>query len=132
MSPDSPQIRVFGAKWAAGLGVALLLGLAAVTASAVYDKAHLGSLETVTEPTAVGDKAFFTPASRELGVTVLTWNGRPLRLGDIKNVRASDVGMLKAGMDDTHSFFIYTGPETAKGDVYYLKVAGGEYLKVLQ
>jgi len=129
---DSPEIRVFGGKWAAGLGVALLLGLAAVTASAIYDKAHLSSLETVTEPTAVGDKAFVAPASRELGITVLTWNGRPLRLADVNNVTAFDIGMLKAGMDDTHSFFIYTGPATGGGSVYYLKASDGEYLKVVR
>jgi len=131
---ESPEIRVFGAKWAAGLGAALLLGFAAVTASAIYDKAHLASLETVTEPTAVGDKAFVTPASREPGITLVTWNGRPLRLGGVENVSASDVSMLKAGMDDTHSFFIYTGPETGAGggSVYYLKAGNGEYLKVVR
>jgi hypothetical protein len=132
---DSGALPFFGAKWACGLGGALLLGFAAVTASAIYDKAHLASLETVTEPTAVGDHAFVSPVTREPGMTVLTWNGRPLRLGDIKNVSASDPDMLKAGMDDSHAFFIYTWsiPQAAgTSGVYYVKARDGEYLKVLQ
>ncbi len=128
-------VPLFGAKWACGLGLALLLGFAAVTASAIHDKARLSSLETVTEPTAVGDSSFVTPASREPGMTLLTWNGRPLRLADVKNVAASDLAMLKAGMDDTHSIFIYTlsVPASAGGSaVYYLKTGEGEYLKVIR
>jgi len=129
MKGNSPEAPLAGARWAAILGAALLLGFAAVTAFAIHDRMRLASLETVSEPTAVGDSAFFNPASRELGMTVVTWNGRPLRLGDLKNVNASDPSMLKAGVDDTHSFLIYTLP----GDsAYYLKARNGEYLKVLR
>lgn len=118
----------FGAKWAVGLGGVFLLGFAAVTASAVYDKAHLSTLETITEPTAVGDTAFDNPAARTLGMPVVTWNGQPLRLADMNNISASDPDMRKAGMDDTHTYFIYTAP--GKGDFYYIKARNTEYLKV--
>lgn len=117
---------MFGARWAFGLGAALLLGFALVTASAIYDKAHLGALETITEPTAVGDKAYVTLASRQAGMTVLSWNGQPLRLADVNNVSFSDPDMRKAGMDDSHAFFIYTSP---KGDLC-VKARDTEYLMV--
>ncbi len=129
MSRHGPE--VLGARWAAGLGGALLLGFAAVAAFGVYDKSRLASLETVSEPTAVGDKAFVAPASREVGVTVLTWNGVPLRLAELKNVATPDSGMTKAGVDDTRAFTIYKS--SAAGDpAFYLKARDDEFLKVLK
>jgi hypothetical protein len=120
------ETPMFGAKWAFGLGAALLVGFAGVMASAIYDKVHLSSLETISEPTAVGDKAYVTLASRQLGMTVLTWKGLPLRLADLKNISASDPDMRKAGIDDSDAFFIYTSP---KGETY-VKARDTEYLKV--
>ncbi len=119
-----------GGKLAAALGAALLLGFAVVTAVAAYDKSRLAALEQITEPTAVGDRAFFpAPEKIEPEKSLLTFGGKALY--GVERIKSYDGRMLKAGMDDSQSFIVYRA-DSSKADranFYFLKIADERYLK---
>lgn len=125
------------AGWAARLSIALVAALGAVAIFTTVDHARRASLESVSQPTAVGDTHFILPnadAGRPLGLL----NGHGL-VGN-ERVKARDSHMIRVGSDDTHSFSLYrledpdAAPQKTYGKprvVYYLKIKSGEYLKVV-
>ncbi|MDP9291846.1 MAG: hypothetical protein M3O82_05725 [Verrucomicrobiota bacterium] len=124
--------QLVGKKWAYALMATMLVGFALATAFMFYDRAHLASLEQISQPTAVGDHAYFPLKSdADPAKSIATFAGRPLFAAD--RMRHRDSEMIKAGMDDSRSFFIYkvVARATAKpGDSYFVKLRDGEYLKL--
>lgn len=120
-----------GKKWAIGLGTALLLAFGLTIAAGFRDAARISTLEKIDEPSAVGDHAFFPrPDKISPEKPVLSLGGQPLIALD--TAKGRDGLMLKAGMDDSNSFFVYRArvPKKDEQDLYFLKLADGQYLKV--
>lgn len=142
MSEVSSEREIFGAKWAAGFCLALLAGLAIVTGVAFYDEHRLTALETTESNTAVGDQAFFPMPSAGAALTapVAQFNGTALYPASFKKYEERDSRMIRKGVDDTKPYSIYATTEPVKklkdesapagGNVLFLKVAPGEYLKL--
>lgn len=110
----------------------MLVGFAIATGFMFYDRAHTASLEQISQPTAVGDRAYFPLKSdTDPTKTVASFAGHPLFAAE--TVRHRDSEMIKAGMDDSRSFFIYKVVAKATvelSDAYYVKLRGGEYVKL--
>lgn len=126
-SEDSPS-KILAQPLAIGLGAALLLGYAVITAFAIYDKAHRDSIERVSGAYAVGDKNYF-PKTFDKGAPLVNFSGHSLYYAD--HVSEADSSMLRAGMDDSNVYAIYnlttaTGAEVA---FVYLKVGENDYIK---
>lgn len=129
--------RFLFADWAMRLGGTLAVALAAVALFTFWDQNERASLESVSTPTAVGDTRFILPNANP-GNPLGLLNGHGL-VGD-ERVKVRDSRMTRVGSDDTHSFSLYRldDPEADAQKtygkprvVYYLKIAGGEYLKVV-
>lgn len=144
MSESSSEREIFGAKWAARLCLAMLVGLGVVTGVALYEDHRLSGLETTEENTAVGDKAFFSIAPEAATANpagpVVKFNGVPLTPVSFKEYKGRDSQMVRKGLDDTKQFSIYSSTAPVKalkgeavkgGETYYfLKLGVGKYLKL--
>jgi len=126
-----PSSKIFAQSLAIRLGLALLLGYAIVTGFAIHDKMRLKSIEKVTAPTAVGDKALFPPpASFDPSVPLVNFEGHSLYF--VEWQQYLDTIMTRIGMDDTNSYAVYK-LDGAKGDdasALYLKIKQGNYVKL--
>ena len=138
MSEPSSDREIFGAKWAARICLALIIGFAAITGVAYYDQNRTASLETTEANTAVGDKALFPlPAG---GSVKITFHGQVLSPTSLKKYDERDSRMIRKGLDDSKAYSVYAPTErvkSLKGEAsnpgeafYFLKVAPGEYLKL--
>lgn len=123
-------------RGAARLGLLLLAALVGVAIFSRINHARRESLESVSAPTAVGDTHFVTPPATP-GKPLGLFGGHSLVGGE--RVKARDSRMTRVGSDDAHTFSIYSldDPEagarktdSGAGAVYFLKIAGGEYLRV--
>ncbi len=134
--PEAPaEERILGAKWAVILCVGMLLGFCGVIVSAIDDKRHLSTIETISEPTAVGDTRLFPSSDIQPDKQVALWNAHPLFLGKADLVHAEDASMLKMGMEDGGKYFVYKPAEkdpSSNGAALFLKVHSGEFVRVRQ
>jgi len=120
---------MIGAKWAFGLGAALIAGFALVIAFTTRDAAQRATLETVTEPRAVGDERFF-PATEpiDVGKPLVTVNGRQLRAVENEFMEHRASRMEKTSEDDSGSFFIYKSLDEPP-EFLFLKASPDKYVK---
>jgi hypothetical protein len=135
--PASPQPSSL--RYAAALGVVLLLVLAALIPLLAHDRDARKSLEITAETTAVGDEALLRHRSRG-PMPVLSFHGKPLVPPSPRHLELHDTKMVFAGMEDGGTLRLYTTTEDApwvKGEVeqkgkpvYYLKIDSNEYLRV--
>jgi hypothetical protein len=117
-----------GKKLALILMGSTLIAFAGVTAFAMYDRAHLKTIESIEEPTAVGDtKLFRGTFVANSSKPVAQFGGANLLAGD--RVKARDTSMIKAGLDDTRSFFVYRSGGQRDPAVFYLKLESAAYLE---
>lgn len=124
-------MKIVEQSWAVRLGVALLIGYAAITGFAVYNKAHRTAIEKVETPTGVGDQAFYPiQQSFDPSVPLANFQGHSLYFVDWFNI--VDSGMIRAGMDDTNSFFVYrlAGAKGAEASYFYLRYKANAFVKV--
>jgi hypothetical protein len=129
---DPSTSSTFGKSAAAWLCLLLLAGFAVITLSALRDRARLGTMEKMAEPTAVGETRFFRiPAAADAKTPVAVFENRPLFLAGLEKIKQSDSRMRKAGEDATRSFFVYQSADAKREETgfYFLKTAPGEYLK---
>ncbi len=125
-----PESNILGAKWAARLGVALLLGLAGLVVFQIHEKSQRETLEQITEPTALGDTAFFhSPEKFDSSAVFAQFHGQPLYPTGTERLSLFDGKMLREGMDDGSVFHIYRSTERG-GDCLFLKLARNQYLEV--
>lgn len=129
-SEDSPS-KILAQPLAIGLGAALLLGYAVITAFAIYDKAHRTSIEHVSGAYAVGDKTYF-PKTFDKSAPLVNFGGHSLYFVD--HVSAPDSYMLRAGMDDSNVYPIYklTIAQGGEASFVYLKVGANDFIKAEQ
>ena len=128
MSESEAPSKILAQPLAIGLGAALLLGYAVITAFAIYDKSHRDSIERVSGAYAVGDKTYF-PKTFDTSVPLVNFGGHSLYFVD--HVSEPDSSMLRTGMDDSNVYAIYK-LTTAKGgeaSFAYLKVGENDYIK---
>ncbi|MEA3189324.1 MAG: hypothetical protein QOD99_3154 [Chthoniobacter sp.] len=124
--PDAAK-NALSLRWAGGLGAALIGGFAIVAAFTCYDHLHRPELETVTEPTAVGDSDFIQPPA---GRDAVLGRFQGKKLVASQRIKARDTRMRKAGMDDGGKFYVYRSSEPNDRDALFLKVAPEDYLRI--
>ena len=123
------------------LGLALLAGSLLVALTLVLDRARRESIETTREVTAVGDAAFIAPPGQgDFAKPLVTLHGQPLHAAGARTVRLRDTKMVRAGMDDTGKYSVYSTRESwppgeasaaqKPSDALFLKTGEGEYLEV--
>jgi hypothetical protein len=136
--------EVFGAKWAAGICLALIAGLVIVTGAALYDEHRLAALEQTESNTAVGDKALYPlpgeGSAQNAASPIVQFNGAPLYATSFRKYEERDSRMIRKGVDDSKHYSLYATTEPVKklkdetaqsGDkLLFLKVGPGEYLKL--
>src|SRR5438309_9016306 len=113
---------MLGKKVALIFGAALLGGFALIMAFAIYDKSQRAVLERVEEPTAVGDNAWFHPPEKfDSSAVFATYEGQPLYPTGADRYDLRDSKMIKVGMDDSKSFWIYKSLERGgkEGDYFF-------------
>ena len=128
---EQMQSKVFPDAWALRIGAALLLGYLAVCVFGVREKLHRASLEHLSEPTAVGDTAFFPlPRPWDVEKPLATFGGKPLYFADWTST--PDSAMRKAGRADAAAFTVYKFAPAApeKNASLFLKVNSGVYAMV--
>jgi hypothetical protein len=141
MSESSSDREIFGCAWAARICLAMIAGLAIITAVAIYNGNRLSTLEVTEENSAVGDKAFF-PLPAEAGKSsgpAIQFNGTALYLPvPLKQHGERDSEMLRQGLDDSKKYSVYTLNKTSKSGKpvkpqdgsFYLKTGPAEYIKL--
>jgi hypothetical protein len=115
-----------------GLISLFVLGMIAVAISAGLDARNRSILETMTEPTAVGDELGLgsDPRQNPTG-EVLRWNRRPYFLDGNESVKLREADVLKLSRDDTGKINIYRQEKEAKeSNLVLVKIAPGEFLKL--
>ena len=129
--------RFLFADWAVRLGIALIAALGAVAIFTCWSASQRAALESVSQPTAVGD-THVIPPDADPGKPLGLLNGHGL-VGN-ERVKARDSHMIRVGMDDSHSVSLYhledreADAQKSYGKphvVYFLKIASDEYLKVV-
>lgn len=132
--PQRPTLR-----YAAVLGVLILLILLALVPLFARDQAARQALESTAETTAVGDETYLPHRSRGPALAI-SLHGKPLVAPSPRHLELHDTRMTFAGMEDGGTYRLYTTTEDApwvKGEVeqkdkpvFYLKVDGNQYLRV--
>lgn len=123
-------------RTAASLCLLMLLGLAANAFMVWQDKLDRGQLETVLQPTAVGDHRLYDPPDDlEPGSVVARIDGDPVLAAGDELVEARDSMMLLLSEADGGALAIYrsTQEESGDGDLrgrYFVKVKRERYLPV--
>ena len=134
--PSKPHgIELRWLSTAATLGIALVVALGGMALFTYFDRTQRASLESVSEPTAVGDTRF-VPAGESVERPLGKFRGRVLMGDSVK--KYDDSRMLRLGDDDTGSFGVYKigqakpskrAQQETDADSYFLKTASGQYIK---
>jgi len=118
---------LFGGKTAAILGGVFLAGFAICAVLAGVDRAHRPKLEEITAPSAVGDPIVFVAPQTPSDAPAMAKGGVPLYF--VKNERARDEELRKAGTDDTGKIPLYyrLKDDGTQKEGYRAKLAPGIY-----
>lgn len=138
--PSEPAASqpIFAQPWALRFAFLMLAGMTLVAGLGIYDKSQRTKLETSSETTSVGDKAYYPlpPDKSKLPAVAAAWEGKLLYVTELETVRVRDANTVKAGRDAERNLNFYrlradaTEEERKKaGEAFVLlKVAEGEYL----
>lgn len=124
-----------GARAALIFGALLLAGMTANLIMVRSDAAHLDRLETVEQPSAVGDTNYApNPDVKDVGKVETTMHGRPLVITEEKVMDENDGTMIRAGSDD-RGFVLYRSTREKNGqllypDMLFLKVKDDQFLSL--
>jgi len=124
-----------GARAALIFGGLLLAGMIANLIMVRQDAAQLDRLETVEQPSAVGDTNYApTPDDKVVGKVVSTMQGKPLAISKGKVMNESDGTMIRAGSDD-RGFVLYRSTREKNGKpmlpgLLFLKVKDDQFLSL--
>lgn len=128
---DRRSTEILGGSWAWKIGAFLVLGFVLVLALAIVDRQRRPQIESFSEVTAVGDRAYFAPGPDPAAPTVLKWSGGQVQVAAAEHVKMRDTSMRKVGQDDATGVSIYRATpkkgEEGPGGLF-VKVAPGEYL----
>ena len=135
ISPDAP-LPIHGARIAAWLGGALLIGLLLLAILAGVDRARVASLEKFSETTAVGDRVYFALPSPlpKTPAAVARLHDAALMPVDYAKFGCRDSKMQAVARDPATKLTIYESraplPDADDGKLYFVKLAANEYLKL--
>jgi hypothetical protein len=118
-------------RWIFGLLFIFLLGMIFVAVISGFDARNRPYLETITEPTAVGDKTGIgsDPRQNPAG-EVLRWNRQPYFLDGNESVKLPEADVLKLSKDDTGKIDLYREDREKDPKVVLVKIGVGEFLKL--
>jgi hypothetical protein len=118
-----------GAKWAYGLMGFFLAGMLIVALAVVLDAKNRTALETISEPTAVGDNSTlgFDPRQNP-GREVLKWKGEPYFLQSNAVVQLREFEARKLSKDDSGKVQLYQVRKQSDQRIVLVKVGAGEFL----
>jgi hypothetical protein len=114
-----------------GLMFIFLLGMVVVAVTAGLNARNRSYLETITEPTAVGDEASLgsDPRQNPTG-EVLRWNGQHYFLDGNESVKLREADVLKLSKDDTGKIDLYREDGEKDSKIVLVKIGVGEFLKL--
>jgi hypothetical protein len=118
-------------KWAYGL-MGGFLALMVIFAMTVWiDGQNRSKLESISEPTAVGDPTVvaFDPRDNP-GREVLNWNGQPYFLQTNEPVKLPEFEALKIGKDDKGKIELYQAKKQNDNRVVLLKIGPNSFLRL--
>jgi hypothetical protein len=120
-----------GVKWAFRLIGFFLAGALIVTLTVVLDAQNRAKLETISEPTAVGDNATlgFDPRQNP-GREVLKWKGEPYFLQNNEIVQLREFEARKFAKDDSGKVELYQVRKQTDPRILLVKVGLGEFLRL--
>jgi hypothetical protein len=130
---SSPQCKALDSKtlyWIAALGTCITLP--AVSAS--LDHRRRTSIETLSQPTAVGDHNWFH--FKKEPRSAILWEGRMLRELSEQPENIPDLRMLRVGRSDDGSLHLYVpleranGTEETGGPSWFVKTGKDQFLRV--
>lgn len=106
MSEPETQLesRILGGKVAFALGFILICGMSVVSVLAFQDEPRRTTLETLENPTAVGDPVTATLPPKP-DQPIVTVHGKAMFAGSTETHR--EIEAYKAGMDDSGKVFLY-------------------------
>jgi hypothetical protein len=118
--------------WAAWIGVATLVVVAAVAAFSLIEHFQTGQIDRVVMPTAVGDDHYIQEPAGGAGSIGLKYQGH--KLAKISEDKVRDSRLIRIGTDDSGVYSIYR-PEGEKElslpkDHYYMKTAPDIFMEV--
>ena len=118
-------------KAAMALVACFLVGYAVQLGVTVLDR---GDLESVVQPSAVGDSSYFAvPETLAVGDALATYEGQTLVAAARAPEKASSFSMIRIGREDSGAFDVYrAGDESDETlrDVFFLKTAPRRFLRV--
>jgi hypothetical protein len=120
--------KMIGAKWAIALGATMLAGMTVISLLAAHDKGQLQELETVVQPTALGDNQYAAPVTN-LSIPVAVYQGKQLFALSLDPEHVRDPIMIREGMDDSGKLSIYKSPEPKHAGRFFIKTANSAYWK---
>ena len=136
-SPSSNESApVVGARMLKWLGACLLVGLLLQTILAWIDRGRVGTLETFSETTAVGDHVYYPLPSPlpDPPTVVARVRGEALVPIDYAKFAYRDTKMRPSARDPITNLTIYTSraslPEAGGEMLYFVKTAPNEYLRL--
>jgi hypothetical protein len=129
-SPDIERLNAKAALYLAALGTGLVVALA----SSRMDQNNRRELESLSQPTAVGDKNWWNRETRPQRKLVL--QETPLRETSGQTENFSDTHMLFYGLTDDGTFRLYVpeeranGSEETGGPSWFVKTGPNQFLRL--
>jgi hypothetical protein len=118
-------------KWAYGLMGGFLALMVIFALTVWFDGQNRSKLESISEPTAVGDPMVvdFDPRDNP-GRQVLNWNGQPYFLQTNEPVKLPEYEALKIGKDDKGKIELYQAKKQNDKRAILLKIGPNSFLRL--
>ncbi len=118
-------------KWAYGLMGGFLALMVIFALTVWFDGQNRSKLESISEPTAVGDPMVvdFDPRDNP-GRQVLNWNGQPYFLQTNEPVKLPEFEALKIGKDDKGKIELYQAKKQNDNRAILLKIGPNSFLRL--
>jgi len=130
MVPDVDEKR-FGEKWAYGIMGGFLIGLLLVGLLVFADSRNRGTLERISQPTAVGDPITLHYDSKQNpGKEILRWKGEAYFLQTNEPLNLAESDAIKIGMDDSNQIQLYQAQKQTDKRLILVKIAPDQFLRL--
>jgi hypothetical protein len=130
MAPDVDEKRL-GEKWAYGIMAGFLIGLLLMGLLVFADSRNRGTLERISQPTAVGDPITLHYDSKQNpGKEILRWKGEAYFLQTNEPLNLAESGAMKIGMDDSNQIQLYQAQKQTDKRLILVKIAPDQFLRL--